>query len=307
MSNPAHHDNERESLSALFDGELHGDAARFALKRLDHDRDWREACGRWQLAGDVLRGRAVAVAPAAFAVRVAAALEEAPVAEVATTAGAGAGVGTAARTRLRWAGGAALAASVALAALFVSRPSVSPGPDAAPATPLAAAPVAAPVGSPASEAPSLIAATPSAAPDPEPAAASLTESPMQSPAATVALAGAAVAVAETPRRAAARRARAEAATTATIREAVDVQPAEPQAALAAIEPVDADTPRPFLPPGEITTRPWPRATLPDYPRGAFTASFGDADTPSPSFYPFEPERLDAGLSGGDEAGAWPRN
>ena len=54
--------HDRETLSALFDGELRGDAARFALKRLGHDAQWRQACGRWQLYGDVLRGQATAVA-----------------------------------------------------------------------------------------------------------------------------------------------------------------------------------------------------------------------------------------------------
>ena len=55
--------SDRESLSALFDGELHGDASRFALKRLGQDAEWRQACGNWQLAGDVLRGRGMAAAP----------------------------------------------------------------------------------------------------------------------------------------------------------------------------------------------------------------------------------------------------
>lgn len=312
MSNPSHHDNERESLSALFDGELHGDAARFALKRLDHDRDWREACGRWQLVGDVLRGQATAMAPAGFAERVAAALDEVPVAGAAAIAGGGIGVGTGARvgtrSRRRWAGGAALAASVALAALFVSRPTVAPGPDALPATPLAAAPATVPADDSTGAMPSLVAAAPDAAPDQAPADAmpAPMESPAQSPSAAIALAGTAVAVVETPRRIAERRARAAAATSATIREALDPQPLDPQAALAAAAPAgsDADTLRPFLPQGEIVTRPWPRATLRDDPRDAFTASFGD--TPSPSFYPFEPEQLDAGMSSADDASNWPR-
>ena len=67
---PHQPNDDRETLSALFDGELRGDAARFALKRLDHDSAWGQAVGRWQLAGDVLRGRAEAMAPAGFAQRV---------------------------------------------------------------------------------------------------------------------------------------------------------------------------------------------------------------------------------------------
>ncbi|WP_206410081.1 sigma-E factor negative regulatory protein, partial [Lysobacter enzymogenes] len=58
MTSTPIHGDERENLSALFDGELDGDAARFAFKRLGHDAQWREACGRWQLCGDVLRRRA---------------------------------------------------------------------------------------------------------------------------------------------------------------------------------------------------------------------------------------------------------
>jgi hypothetical protein len=64
---PLHPREDREALSALFDGELPGDAIRFALRRLDHDAGWREACGRWQLIGDALRGEATFVAPPDFA------------------------------------------------------------------------------------------------------------------------------------------------------------------------------------------------------------------------------------------------
>nr|WP_254696267.1 sigma-E factor negative regulatory protein [Lysobacter enzymogenes] len=58
MTSTIHSGDDNETLSALFDGELDGDAARFAFKRLSHDGQWREACGRWQLCGDVLRRRA---------------------------------------------------------------------------------------------------------------------------------------------------------------------------------------------------------------------------------------------------------
>ena len=47
MNTTTHPASDLEALSALFDGELGGDAARFALKRLDHDREWRQACERW--------------------------------------------------------------------------------------------------------------------------------------------------------------------------------------------------------------------------------------------------------------------
>ena len=65
-----HFDSDREALSALFDGELVGDVARFVLKRLDHDQNWRATCERWQRIGDALRGQsavASAVLPRARA------------------------------------------------------------------------------------------------------------------------------------------------------------------------------------------------------------------------------------------------
>ena len=73
MSTLNPHD-DRDALSALFDGELQGDAARFALKRLAHDPQWRESFSRWQLAGDAMRGHAIAAAPLDFADGVAARL-----------------------------------------------------------------------------------------------------------------------------------------------------------------------------------------------------------------------------------------
>ena len=307
MSNHPHHDNGRESLSALFDGELRDDAARFALKRLEHDHEWREACGRWQLAGDVLRGRADAMAPAGFADRVAGALQASPVGAVAGGRSAQAGY------RRRWIGGAALAASVALAALLVPRPSTVPSPDAGVATVTpAAVDNAAAVGTQDSAASPMLASGNDAAEQGTERGLPTRPSTPSVPA-SIALAGAAVAAAETPRRAAAeRRVRSSAAAAADASQSRSDMPGTVDAPLtvASMEPVESTTDalRPFLPQGEIQTRPWPRAALPDYPRGgAFTASFGDDDAPSPSFYPFEPERLDPGLVAGDAATDWPRN
>ncbi|PNS08255.1 sigma-E factor negative regulatory protein [Solilutibacter silvestris] len=48
----------REQLSALLDGELDGDAARFLQRRLEHDDALVGQLVRWQLAGDVLRAHA---------------------------------------------------------------------------------------------------------------------------------------------------------------------------------------------------------------------------------------------------------
>ena len=67
--NQSHPTSDREALSALFDGELVGDVARFALKRLDHDQDWRGTCDRWRVIGESLRGQG-ALLPASFPARV---------------------------------------------------------------------------------------------------------------------------------------------------------------------------------------------------------------------------------------------
>ncbi|TQD42326.1 sigma-E factor negative regulatory protein, partial [Marilutibacter aestuarii] len=113
---------DRETLCALFDGELQGDAARFAHRRLGHDAEWRAAFGRWQLAGDVMRRQSGGLAPSDFAARVARALETDHAFAVLPRA-AGSDLGDArSRWRRGWIPGAALAASVAVAALFVARP-----------------------------------------------------------------------------------------------------------------------------------------------------------------------------------------
>ena len=129
--------HDREALSALFDGELRGDAARFALKRLEHDEEWRDALERWQMAGDALRGQAPVVLPPEFAARVSAAIAG----DVATP-------GTRGHVRrTRWMGGAALAASLAAVVLFMAQRTA---PDGVPASQsvMVAVPPSKPVVSP---------------------------------------------------------------------------------------------------------------------------------------------------------------
>ena len=97
----------REQLSALVDGELGADEARFLLRRMEHDPELSGSQERWQLLGDVMRGQASLLAPAGFSAAVAAAIaaEPAPQAEPRRQVR---------RTGWRaWGGGAALAASVA--------------------------------------------------------------------------------------------------------------------------------------------------------------------------------------------------
>lgn len=112
----------RQQLSAMLDGELSPDEARFMLRRLQHDTVLAACWERWQVCGDVLRGQRNDLLPPDFAQRVAQA--------VAGDAGEG---GRDASVRLvrpriaRWGGGAAIAASVALLAVFASRQLPVPG------------------------------------------------------------------------------------------------------------------------------------------------------------------------------------
>ena len=104
MSNPELH----EQLSAFMDGELDADRARFLQQRLSHDVDLRACWERWQLASSSLRRQAQPL-PTGFAERVTSAL-------LVETAAQHPAHG---HRALRWAGGAALAASLAVAGVFV--------------------------------------------------------------------------------------------------------------------------------------------------------------------------------------------
>ena len=305
MSTTQHHDADRETLSALFDGELDDAATRFAVKRLDHDRQWREACGRWQLAGDALRGRATGVAPPGFADRIGDALrneDAAGLSSAATTSPR-----AAASTRRNWIGGAALAASVAVAALFVVRPFSQPGVSPLPAAPMAAnTQPAVPAGDAAE---SLIAQS-----SPPPAVPAMPGRPAldDEPATT-----GAVAVArplDPAERATSPRGTGDSTAPAPATVASIANVASPD--------MEPESSHPFLPPGEIVSRPWPRAVLSNYPTGnAFNVGFdsrtaGAGQAPSPgssSFYPFEPRLMDAQPSApptqdrlAPDAPDWPR-
>ena len=70
--------HNRQQLSALVDGALSPDEARFMLRRLEHDEALAGCHERWQLLGDVLRGQACAPAPVDFAARVRSAVAAEP-------------------------------------------------------------------------------------------------------------------------------------------------------------------------------------------------------------------------------------
>lgn len=108
----------REQLSAMMDDALSADESRFLLRRMEHDDELADCWQRWQFYGDAMRGGAGRALPADFAQRVGRAIAN----DVADDMAGAAPVRVARGGRLLyWGGGAALAASVALAALFGTR------------------------------------------------------------------------------------------------------------------------------------------------------------------------------------------
>ncbi len=267
----------RQQLSALVDGELAADEARFMLRRLEHDSELSACQERWQVLGDVMRGQACAPAPLDFTARVrqavdADARQNGPI--VAAPAQQ-----RAARTGWRrWGGGAALAASVAAVALFMAReqlpetnaptPVIATTAEVAPAPAQPSAPTAADAGNVAG----LVAAAP------------------------------AVAAAVTRRQDAAAR-RGSATRTQQAARAGTARLAEPQRAIASA-PVLPATPAlrqdPFATGnGVLHARPWPRSTVaPSLSQEALNASFPAQEQGGATFYPFEP-RMPA--QGADDA------
>ena len=280
-SNPNHHAlpprDERETLSALFDGELPADAARFAHKRLDHDAGWRETCGRWQMIGDALRGEATSAAPAGFAGGVMRMLDAEAQAAVASSGSSRVVTSAAAaNSRRRWIGGAALAASVAMAAVLVVRP-WSETPSSPPESRVASG-VTAPAAIPAPAPSSVDAQAPASANAP-----STTSS-------TTSIAAADVPVTTASHRVAARASRSAARSARRPPAPVRNESVDAAAIAAAAPPAPVTAGRPFHPPvDEIVTRPWPRPVLSGDSAGAVTVGFGSTSSASPSsLYPFEP-------------------
>lgn len=268
----------RQQLSALIDGALAPDEARFLLRRMQHDQELAECWERWQIAGEVLRGRATAVLPAGFAVRVG----EAIAADSATTLQE---TSVQQRSRwTRWGGSAALAASVAVVAMLVLRQAPDADNQRQQISPIVAA-------TPAS-------AVESATPESSAPAQAGAEQPR------VASAAASIAVADAPRRTAQRT-------------RPPMQPPRAAARMPA-EPIDAarieiaaapamstsQSPRPFATGTLPAARPWPRAVLPQFGASGVLTADTDASA-SPSFYPFEP-RLPGNVAEPDTATPTPR-
>ena len=243
--------SSREQLSALMDGALPPDQTRFLLRRLQHDAPLAESWERWRLAGETMRGLAPAQRlPADFALRVGAALrgEDAP----AMRSG-----GKRMPTWLRWGGGAAMAASLAVVALIARQPDIE-APSASTPVQLAASPV------PAVEAPVV----------PAPA----TQAPQGAGDAVQPLIAATAVVASVrPQRdrAAGQSREAERLQAAVVRN----DRAQLQAAVASN---DLPIPQP-----DIVTRPWPRSVLPQYASGGLAVGFGEHARGATAYNPFQ--------------------
>lgn len=126
-------DDIRCQLSALMDGELPSDQARFLLKRVQGDPALRAEWARWHQLRDCLQGHAGRPLGDGLGERIAAALAQDPPPARGLQ-----------RPWLRYAGGLAIAASVALAALLVVPVTpVAPGGSVAMPSPVAQQPAAA--------------------------------------------------------------------------------------------------------------------------------------------------------------------
>lgn len=124
-----------EQLSALMDGELPDDQMRFMLRRFDADPELAQRWSRYHLVRACLRHEVdVASIP-----NLSAAVMTRLAQESADT-----GAGRAIRSWLRWTGGGAIAAAVAVVALLVSRPVADGGVQA----PTTAAAVTTPASAP---------------------------------------------------------------------------------------------------------------------------------------------------------------
>ena len=275
--------HHRQQLSALMDGDLAADEARFLLRRLQHDHELAGCWERWQLCGDVLRGQGRAPAPAGFAERVAQAI--AAESSAATTTASQAQASRPRNLLARW-GGGALAASVALVALFMVRQQSPQDVPVSEGTQVASAQATSPALAP--ESPS------APAPDAE------------------AYAAAAVAVAASvPRRQDATR-RSATRSQQAARSAQRVARAEtplrangttPDASREAVATMTGSAPvhaaaNPFSQraqdAGAVASRPWPRSALSAYPSASGSLTTGySSESATRTFYPFEP-RLPSG-------------
>lgn len=265
-------DLHREQLSAMMDGALPADEARFLLRRMEHDDELADCWQRWQFFGDAMRGQAGRALPTDFSRRVGRAIADDIAAEQHAAAVAGRGARS---PLLRWGGGAALAATVALAALIGGR-GLMPAADStevAETRPVAgSAPVADSTAPSAPEAPA--------------------PSDMSTSATVLAVAAASTSRDRTQRRLATQASRDAASTPATTIEPSLVDNAALASAPSAILSVDdarpalADASAAFGPNTDRTPKPWPRALLPEAAAGGMRVDYGVSAATSNPLRPF---------------------
>ena len=270
--------SSREQLSALMDGALPADETRFLLRRLQHDDSLAECWERWRLSAEVMRGLAPAQRlPTDFASRVAASLRGEDQ-HGAASAGTAASGKFAARTPawLRWGGGAAMAASLAVAA-FMTQPTVVKSTRNMPRHTVLAVTDTAPLL--ASDAVALSTTPIPKTPTPhlparDPAGAGLESQ-------TAALASAVAVVARPARnnRHASNQARAMQVAPMPM-PANEVSPFN--VAIASVGNIP-----PLLSQAEIITRPWPRSVLPHDGNPGITVGFGDSARNNVPYNPFQ--------------------
>lgn len=118
-----------EQLSALMDGELDRDQTRFVLKRLPGDDDLAPRWERYHIVRQTLRRQELGAVQSGFAAAVMLRIEDEPSVRM----------HGALPIWLRWGAGGAIAASVAVAALLVTRPIGDVAPGAMPSGPSIAA------------------------------------------------------------------------------------------------------------------------------------------------------------------------
>jgi negative regulator of sigma E activity len=268
-------DFHREQLSAMMDGALSADEAKFLLRRMEHDDALADCWERWQFVGAALRGQTDRALPADFSRRVGRAIADDLAVAAHEPLPAVAAQGHARGPLLRWGGGAALAASVALAALIGTRMlSVPDGKSSAAAS---TATAAVPVPVPTSPQPTPIPMVTGVAPRPLDHSAS--DSLISEAGAAVALA----ALSSTDRRNGSRPriiAREQAIPVSSAATATAAASAR-MAATAGTTAVASATAQ-----AEVTSKPWPRALVPGASmNGEVTAGFEGA----PTLHPFQPQ------------------
>jgi negative regulator of sigma E activity len=120
MTNPTFTDQSAEQLSALMDGELAADQVRFLLRGVEAQSDLARRWSNYQVISASLKREYIAVQlPPDFAAGILDRLDADLSAEQASAVLATRRIGLGA---LRWVGGGAIAAAVAVVALVVSRP-----------------------------------------------------------------------------------------------------------------------------------------------------------------------------------------